>query len=206
MKANQIIFVLLLFFSISFSCNKEEEITGGNYHYKISEPLYPMLFDKESYWIYKNINSKIIDSISLSEIIMDTIGPFNTGKGFTSTYQVFDLKYLSRIFGEYSEQYVGYIISRGSIYGGYIYLSSFRIGDASKNASITAIHDSLIINEIIYRNVVEMNIKKDLYIENDMHLFYVDSIGLIKKEIKEVNNTQTTWEIVNYNIKYLELE
>jgi hypothetical protein len=200
------VYLIFLFSLIPISCTKEEEPSGGNHHYKLSESLYPMLFDKESYWIYKNINTKTIDSISLIEIMMDTIGPFNVGKGYTSTYQVFNLKYSSRIYGEYSEQYVGYLISRGSTNGGYVYLSSFLVGDSSKNASITAIHDSLIINEFLYRNVVEMNIIKDLYIENDMHLFYVDSIGFIKKEIREENNIQVTWEIVNYNIKYLELE
>jgi hypothetical protein len=206
MKANQILLMIMILSLIPFSCSKEEDTTGGNYYYEIDKRLYPLLFNKESNWIYKNMDTNIIDSISLIEIIMDTIGPFNVGKGFTQTFQVFNLRYSSRLYGEYSEQYVGYVISKGSINGGYVYLSSFQAGDSSMNAKITAIHDSLIVNEMIYKNVVEMDIKKDMYIENDMHLFYVDSIGLIKKEIKEENNIKTSWELLNYNIDYLELE
>jgi len=206
MKINQIFQILLISSLILMSCKKSEEVTGGNHYYKINESLHPMLFDVESYWIYKNNMTNIIDSIKLTEVEMDTIGPFNLGNGYTSTYQAFNLKYSSKIFGEYSEQYVGYVISRGSTEGGYVYLSSHKIGDSTANAKITAIHDTLIVNNLIYENVVELNIKKDMYIEDELNLFYVDSIGIIKKEIKEDNIIQDTWELLNYNIKFLEIE
>ena len=191
---------------ISFSCKKEDNSTGGNSYYIIDKNLHSMLFDKNSYWIYKNIDSKAIDSVSVAEIVIDTIGPFNIGKGYTSTYQVYNVKYLSSFYGPYSEQYVGYVISRGSKDGSYVYLSSFQKGDSSLNAKIIAIHDSLSVNEISYRYVVEMEIKKDKYIENPMNLYYVNSIGLIKKEIKEDNVIKITWELLRYNVENLKVK
>lgn len=204
MKTIRQILILIIISIFLVSCDKEEDNIGGNHHYLINEGLYPMLFDKGSYWIYKNTEANNIDTIKLIGIEMDTIGPINTGKGYTSTYQVYNLNYSSNILGEYQEQYVGYVISRGSREGGYVYLSSHQIGDSTMNAKITAIHNSMIINGITFKNVVELDIQKDSYQEYDMNLYYVDSIGLIKKEIKEDNIIQRIWELKEHSINYLE--
>ena len=207
MKAKHLIIILVYIFPLlSFWGCKKEEIKGGSHLYKLDENLYPMLFDKDSYWIYKNMDTNIIDSISLTEVTIDTTEYINIGHGFTERFQTFNLRYRSSITGEYSELYLGWTIRSESEDGGYIYLSSFHIGDSLRNARISNIYDSILVGEKIYYDVVEMNIKKDKYIDNDMNLFWADSIGVLKKEIKENNYIQSTWSLMYYNIKYLKVE
>ena len=196
---------ILIFFIISLlisSCEKNEPF-GGNDHYLLNESLYPLLFDVNSYWVYENNETGTFDSLYLVENIMDTMGPTNVGHGYSSTYQVFNLKYASNINGEYTEHYVGSVITKGSTDGGFLYFSSFWVGDSRRNATISSILDSLELNGNVYKDVVVMDVKKDLYINDDMNLYYVDSIGVIKKEIKEGNAIISTWGLTDYSIKYL---
>ena len=185
---------------------KKEEINGGTTYNKLDEHLYPMLFDKGSSWIYQNTETNIKDSVSLVEVSIDTTEYINIGHGYTERFQFFNLRYTSNIYGEYSQLYLGWTIRSGSEDGGYIYLASNEEGDSLKNARISHIYDSLLVGEKIYFTVVEMNIKKDKYIDNDLNLYWADSIGVIKKEIKQNDYIQATWVLLYDNIKYLEVE
>lgn len=200
MKTLRPLLILMTLLISWISCHREEEYGGGNTLYLVAESLYPMLFDKGSYWIYKNLETNNIDTVVLIEIQMDTIGPFNIGKGYTKTEQVYNLNYSSKVLGEYQEQYIGYVISMRPLGGGFVYLSSHQIGDFSNNAKITAIHDSLIIDGKTFKNIVELDIQKAPFIDHNMNRYYVDSIGLVKKEIKEGNIIQETWELMEYKI------
>lgn len=192
-----ILFSLTALFS---SCQKNDNSVGGNSHYDISEDLYPLLFTPGSYWIYEN-QSRRMDSVNLISSEVDTVGPFNSGKGFTSTSEAYNIVYESSVYGTYQEQFVGYVISKGSVDGDYIYLSSFDVGDASRNARIAAIHDSLEIRGIAYNNVVEMEISKDNYINSEMRLCWVDSIGLVQKIIFENPNDSVIWQLIEYKVE-----
>lgn len=194
-----IIFSFLVFVS---SCKKEDNSVGGNNHYDINENLYPLLFTPGSYWIYENQDMSV-DSVILKSSEVDTAGPFNIGKGFTSTYEAYNLEYESSVYGEYQEQFVGYVISKGSVDGGYIYLSSFDVGETNDNATIVSIHNNMEIKGTTYNQVVEMGINIDDYISSKMSLFYVDSVGIVKKIIIENANDSITWQLIKHKTTLL---
>ena len=57
-----------------------------------------------------------------------------------------------------------------------------------------------------YSNVVEMEVPKSTYVDNDITLYWADSIGIIKKTIIMDNNTLQNWELIRYNTKLIEVE
>lgn len=191
------ILIFVSFILALISC-KEEEIKGINNHHNFDKDLLPLLFSQDSYWIYDDQYGNL-DTVVLISSEIDTLYE-RIGAGSTASYEVYNLEFESSNYGIYIEQYVGYLISRGSIYGGYTYLSSFRVGEENDNALLSEIHDSLEINGIVYCNVVEMQISKDEYIANDMILFYVDSVGVIKKILIESLNDSITWQLIDYEV------
>ena len=195
-----LLFIVLLIFLNA--CSKEKEQDSAVHESKISASLYPFLFKKDSYWIYENQSSRQLDSVVVMSLCRDkfTNGPTSPGQGPNGQTEFFNINYESSVFGNYDEQLVGYIISKGSIYGGYIYLSSYKLGDETKNAKLTNIYDSLSVNGILYSRVVKMENSKDQFLPTDMNLYYVDSIGVIKKELL-VNDTITeTWNLLRYSV------
>ena len=89
-------------------------------------------------------------------------------------------------------------ISRGLINGGFTLLSSKMKGDKRLNAEITEILNSLKVEETTYYNVVKMKISKDNYIKNDCVFYYVDSIGIVKKEFMSNNKVTNTSNLLRY--------
>ena len=201
--------LILIFLCLSLVACEKEAISpgggGGHDHFLVDESLYPLLFDKGSYWIYENKENNVVDTVEIGRIEMDTIGPFNTGHGYSNSYQSFDLVCYSKLMGVFFITYFWDVISISSHEGPYLYLSGDEIGRSWRNARIAAIHDSLIINGLVYNKVVEMDIMRDYQIENDMNLYYVDSIGLIKKEIKEDSTIIETWELIEHSVKYFDV-
>ena len=206
MKVKLSILPILLLCLVLFSCQKENMITGGHDYYQINEQLRPMLFDKGSSWIYVNPQTKEKDSIVIVSIEMDTVGPYAVENGFSASQQIFFLNYYSNLFGNYEEILIGYVISHGSLTGGFVYLSSHQIGDEAMNARIANIHDSLIVNDDVYYKVVEMHIENDSYLKKNMNLYYVDSIGLIKREIKKNFSIAETWILERHDVTLVNLQ
>jgi hypothetical protein len=209
----------LILSTLIISCVEEnepdEEVFINNYfHHKISKNLYPYLFDPGSYWLYNTSENDLIDSIYLDTFKIDTlyIGPSEPGQGPLGEEQYYELTYQSSLSGEYKEYLFGYVISRGFIYGGYIFISTNEIGDIRGNVKLKEIHDSLVINNKIYYDVKEMEIAKEYYVNyetgnmldpdsiDSMNMFFVDSVGLVKKVIKENKTTIETWNLLNYNV------
>ena len=123
----------------------------------------------------------------------------NSGNGFSQHVEIYILDYVSTAFGNYSDTYKGYVITRGVNSSCFVYLSSFKIGDSNLNARITDIHDTLIISGLTFFRVVEMEISSNCnYLASDMRLFYSDSVGVIKKIQFDNMNDSTTWELVDY--------
>ena len=197
--------VFFLVVSIFISCSEENE-SGGITYYKINESLFPFLFDQGSYWIYQNTNdNSIIDSVVLISLLEEEETQM-IGKGYLSKDQVFHLTYQSSKNGTFSEYLIGYVIAKESVNAGFIYLSSRKIGDSSRNASIKNIHGELQINGMAFKDVVEMDIEKAEYISDEMNLFYADSVGLVKKQIKNGNNITEDWELLRYEVHFYEVE
>lgn len=187
-----------MLFCILPSCS-EDNPGGGTQYNEIHENLFSFLFEPGSYWIYSRNEHNMIDSIYLTDQIVYNLSSVSVGQGNSIVNQEYKISYTSSLAGTYSEYLVGYIISRGSVSGGYIYLSSYQIGDVGANARIENIFDSLAIKETTFYNVVMMKITKDNYIETDMHLYYADSIGVIKKEILDGEQIIETWDLMSYN-------
>ncbi len=186
---------------VIFSTCKKEENYGHHSHSEISKNLYPLLFSPDSYWIYEDQNNNL-DSLVLLTNKFDKIS-FGGGHGYSYTADVYNLGYESEKYGAYTEQFVNYLISRGSIKGGYVYLSSFKVGEKFLNAEIRAIHDSLVVYGTTYNQVVEMKITKDEYVKFDMRLYYVDSIGIIKKTIYNSIDDSVTWQLIRHKTTLL---
>ena len=108
--------------------------------------------------------------------------------------------------GDYSNLYVGYAITLGSLYGGYLYLSSHTIGDSSVNAKIVDIYDSILVNSVPYKNVVKMDLKEDYYLKSNLNYYYADSVGIIKKEIKESGAILESWSLIKYSVTLVEMK
>ena len=207
MQNNKTYIILLFTFFIIISCNKDEDSSSSYGYYKISESLYPLVFDIGSYWIYEDTDNLLVDSIIIVDLEIGTYVMVSTsGQGATGEEQFFNLTYSSTIFGQYEEQIIGGIISRGLVYGGYIYISGHNVGVEVNNARISAIYDSLVIKNVIYRNVVKMEISQDRYIDSDMNFYYVDSIGVIKKEIFEDDAITETWELLRFDTQLYSIE
>jgi len=205
MIKNKLLLILLIALTSLSSC-KEENTNGGNHLYTLNERLFPLLFKTGSYWIYKMDGGESIDTLIVKDAKIDTIGPFNVGDGYTSTDQVYYIGYSSSINGDYSNLYVGYAITLGSLYGGYLYLSSHTIGDSSVNAKIVDIYDSILVNSVPYKNVVKMDLKEDYYLKSNLNYYYADSVGIIKKEIKESGAILESWSLIKYSVTLVEMK
>lgn len=191
-----------LFIFVFSACSLDnDDPIGGNTHTSINPSLYPMFFKENSQWIYLNSVSEEWDSIQVLSRTMDTIGPFTSSSGFTTTEEVIDYAFSSSKQGEYDERYMGFLISRSSASGGNVYISSFHVGDATSNSYIKAIHPQMQIGDFSFDNVVEMDIIADSYISEDMNLYYVDSIGVVRKEIRVNNEITETWDLVQYSVE-----
>lgn len=187
-----ILFIPLLFL---VSCEKEERGCAGPTYSYLDERLYPLLFEEGSYWIYKIDSTNNLDSVVLSEKVKTTFA-HNTGHGCASIEEVYYLSYFGTLSGNYRDVYIGYVIARNDPYGGFLYLSSHYIGDESSNARIEDIYDTLVVENVAYYNVVKMNIQMATHLSSAMNLYYVDSIGIVKKEIKNDENIIETLNLV----------
>lgn len=192
------IFAILMITSVFFaSCEKGE--SGGNTNESLNEGLYPMLFSPGSYWIYESSINGDLDSLFLTDIIDDKV-VIVTGKGYTSTFEAYKLTYLGQNSGWYNEYLFGYVISRGKTNGGFVYFAGDYVGESVSNASISAFLDTLTINSETFRNVIKMEVEKDSYIEDNQFLYYVDSVGVVKKEIIKSSGAIEAWTLTNRNV------
>jgi hypothetical protein len=198
--------MLIMFLSIIFSgCHKESK-DKDYFHRKISQSLYPYLFDTGSYWIYKKSNSNIPDSTIVKSITKNTfiVGPMGPGQGDQGDEEYYSIHY--QCFpanNTYDEQLLGYVISQGLYSGGFVLLSSKKIGDISQNAEILDVLDSLTIENRTYKTVVKMKVSQDEYIAQNYQLYYVDSIGVIKKEIMDNGTVRETWNLLRFRTNLL---
>jgi len=109
----------------------------------------------------------------------------------------------------YNDYLVGYIICRclgpSGYPSGYLLLTSKKIGDKSEDAEIVDVLDSMLVENHLFKQVVKMKIISGNCITENYFLYYVDSIGMIKKERFENDSVLETWNITNYKINLLKL-
>jgi len=202
------LFIISLVLGIT-SCKKDKVNESKTLtHGKISQDLYPYLFDANSYWVYKKINSTTLDSINVKSIKRDTleIGPIVPGQGPQGDEEIYRISYVSSLTNtSFEEQLLGSVITRGEFSGGMIYISSKKVGDESSTVKIINVFDTLTVETKKYKNVVKVKVTKDVFIDKNYFLYYVDSIGIVKKEILTNDNVSETWNLLRSNIKLLKV-
>lgn len=216
--------IIALAFTMA-ACEENE----NNELIKIDSTLKPFLFDKGSYWVYTMVPIKadtlviqkdslstpkdsIIfvndttnvqrDTIRVESIAKDTIYP----SGMTRTYEIYDIKYFSSLNDStFNEQLIGYVITKGQVNGGFVLLSSKRNGDKSLNAEIVNVSEEMKVENVTYKQVVKMKVTKDKFINDSYFLYYVDRIGIIRKEKLGLNVLKKDSVIETWNLKHADV-
>ncbi|MGE5316810.1 MAG: hypothetical protein ACM3ME_02355 [Chloroflexota bacterium] len=225
----KLLIALLIITSVISGCVKDQ--ADSTILVKPDKALYPFLFDKGSYWIYTMIPLKadtiktvpknpltppkdsivyvrdtthiVRDTVMVESIETDTL--YITGN--IRYYQYYRIKYHSSATNQvYEDDLYGYVISRGLNNGGFLLLSSKKKGDKSKNAEIIDVMEEMKMEDKTYKQVVKMKVLKDEYISDNYFLYYVDHVGIIRKE-KIVNDTiKETWNLIRYKVSLLKPE
>ncbi len=210
MKANKpkALLILLVLSVFVVSCEKQDELENELHFYKISESLHPFLFTEGSSWIYSNLSNAAADTVVIIDFESDelSLGPTGPGQGPRGSSEFFNISYQSSFSDDFEEQLIGSIISRGLISGGYTYLSGFDIGEENGNAVLVDIIDTLTVGNLIFNDVVKMDLSADNHLHQDLNLYYVDSIGVVKKEVKQNNSIIETWNLVEYDVSIHQIE
>jgi len=202
----RVLTVILLALTLFFSCKKDKKTTT-EHHGKININLHPFLFNDNSYWIYKDSISGTIDSTIVTSIHRGSfsIAPNSSGQGPQGDEECFKISYKSfPNNNNFSEELFASSISRGNISGGVTYIATKSIGTRIQNASIEYIYDSLIVEGHTYFNVVKMRVQADAYISSNYNLYYVDSIGIIKKDLRIGEIVSNTWNLLRYNTNVID--
>jgi len=190
-------FTTILCSILIFSCEPEGDTipTTG-----IDKGLYPFLFDTGSYWVYKDsvtgsLDSTIVTSIDRKTILTPTV-PGGKPKTNSKT-ELFEIRYVSYPTNTKSfNMLIGRVISEYDWWTGYRYLSGKQIGDESDYAKINNVIDVLNVEGNEYKDVVKMRIRHQY---DSSYLYYVDGVGLIKKQ-KIIRDTITeTSNLLRYN-------
>lgn len=208
----KVVLVIALALTIA-ACDKNEE----KYELvKIDKTLYPFLFDKGTQWVYQkgmrdSIDSLtvIMDTIKVEAITKDTISPL----GLFRSYEIYDIKYFSSLKDStFNEQLIGYVITKGQVDGGFVLLSSKKKGDKSLNAEIVNVSDEMTVEDVTYKKVVKMKVSKDQFIKDSYYLYYVDQVGMIKKEKLGLNaamkedSIMESWTLIKSDIQLFKAE
>lgn len=195
--------LLFAFIIFTFACTKQEDPQSNPAQRgPISPTLHSFIFKENSFWVYRRFTDSSIDSV----VVRDTELQWLYLSGGGPILQELTMTYYSTKFDYYTE-YVAYnIITEGKMSGGIKFIGGMNVGDSLLNARLTEIHDTLIINGDSYSNVIEMHVGKDEYINKDMNLYYVDSIGVVRKEIKDSSSVVETWDLIRYNVTIYDLE
>ena len=104
--STSLLMILFIGLMVCPACKEEEENTY--FQHKISRDLYPLLFDEGSYWIYKNTDTSVVDSVVLTKVRIDTVahGPSGPGQGSPGEEEVYHLFLRSSQFGLYDKYLV----------------------------------------------------------------------------------------------------
>jgi len=228
-EVNLIVILILALAMAMIGC-KEEEEKKPTILVKIDKSLYPFLFDKGSLWIYTKVNfindtipvkhpetsvkkDSIISVRDTVNIILDTVNVESIEKDTLYVpdnvryYEYYNIRYHNSFEDTiYNEQLLGYVISRGLNNGGFVLLSSKKQDDKSMNATIVSVTDEMKVENVTYKQVVKMKVDKDQFIKDNYFLYYVDKVGVIRKE-KVVNDTiRETWNLKNHTIQLLKVQ
>jgi len=200
----KVLLLLLFSFILLSACKRKKDATPIEQSpEKISSGLYPLLFNINSYWVYRDTVSNALDSVALTDVNRSTynVPPLNPGTGSQGTEEIFvNTLYSSHTNNTFHETYIGDVISIGDYSSGYIYLGGTTVGTNSGLTTLTAMIDSLTINNHTYHHVKKISLG---YSPNFKYYYWADYIGLIRKEIETNSIITERWDLQrNLNLIY----
>lgn len=187
------LFILIIFF---YACKKDQvqpAATSQRSFSPISSTLHPLLFDTSSYWIYSN--GSLLDTVSLTSVMREEM--YVTPK--QSKDETFILNFESTEYNTYTERFMGAIITRNWVNEGWVYASNLGVGESYGGLTFIGIFDTLSVGSQEFFNVSQFKVQQGSYFSDDMHLFYCDSVGVIRKEILSGSSVVETWNLIEYN-------
>lgn len=166
---------------------------------------------KDSIVYVRDSTNIIMDSVYVESIEKDTL--YVTGN--VRYYEYYRIKYHSSVRIKhpasvtdvtYEDYLYGYVISRGLNKGGFLLLSSKKTGDKSMNAEISAVMEEMKMGNKTFKQVVKMKVLKDEYISDNYFLYFVDHVGIIRKEKVVKDTIRETWNLDHYKVSLLKPE
>ena len=209
--------IIILFFCSTFiQCHKDDKPSADptpqtEYHY-IQESIKPFEVKTNSYWVYKNDSTGVQDSVGVLSIETGMIWTIpqvhGQGGGTQSEYYKINLKsYLNSTL--YNNFIINNIMKRdgGGTWGQEgqpIYMANSAVGTSFNGMEISSKLNTLNINGITFNNITKIKItaanQYQQVFANDTYLYYVDTVGLIKKETVLGLNNIESWSIIRWKI------
>ena len=173
---------------------------------KIGEyfPVYP-----NSYWIYKNQNGDtVIHRTSLQYHLFSNYhpvnSPYDTIKYYATLYDSMKVDYYSIYIGSHSYHESGWKrILPDSIELNMLFQENYIWANTYNSGKIETIDTSITIQTKLYNSVIIVQEYTDpsLGALNCGRTFYAKDIGIIKKELRDINTDSITFEeLLDYNI------
>ncbi len=208
------ILLIFLFCLTFYACHKDKQPTADTTpetkYFYIQQSIKPFEVKANSYWVYKNDSTGVFDSISVlsTETGMVWTTPQVHGQvgGVQSEYYKINLKSFS-----YNTNYNYYILNNfikmngGGTWGQDgqpIYMANSIVGTTFSGMEIISNLNSININGVTFNNVTKIKITTANQIQpefsNDTYLYFVDTVGLIKKDIVLGINNIESWSIKNW--------
>lgn len=196
---------LLLSAALITSCKKDDQSKTIPYEY-FSDELKPYLFKNDSYWVYQNDSTNILDSVYITNIKHDFFGslPSGPGQGPSMYYEYYKIY----LHGNYSSvDYVDFLFdcritrngNENPNFGQPILLLHSTIGDTIMGAVLTDTIPSLTVLETTFYKIKKMKIiysdQNQSEFSHDTYLYYKDSVGLIKKVIDLGGGNFESWSL-----------
>jgi len=206
----KIIYILTVVICTLGACKDDNEVIKNTTY--LMENIKPYMFDVNSYWVYKNVETQQLDSIYVVSVLHDTIitQPATSHDLYEHSAEIYQINMKSSIFYEEFNDIIKFrtICRNGSLsygdYGQAIFSKDIKVGDEMGGMSIIEFIDNLEINGSVFSNITKIKITaikqyKHIF-DNDTYLYFVDGIGIVKKEIDLESGQIETWELVKSNV------
>ena len=209
--------LLILLFSLAFvECHKGEKSSTTPtpetvYHY-IDQSIKPFEVKANSYWVYSNDSTGVQDSVSVlsTETGMIWTIPQVHGQGGGIQYEYYKINLKSYLNNIYYNNFIlnNFMkINGGGTYGQEgqpIYMANSAIGTSFNGMEISNKLNSLTVSGVTFNNITKIKITASNQYQheftNDTYLYYVDTVGLIKKETLLGLNNIESWSIKHWKI------
>ena len=209
--------ILLVLFSLAFvKCHKDEKPAATDtpetvYHY-IEQSIKPFEVKTNSYWVYKNDSTGVQDRVSVlsTETAMIWTIPQVHGQGGGTQSEYYKINLKSFLNNTYYNNFIltNFMkINGGGTYGQEgqpIYMANSAIGTSFNGMEIINKLNSLNINGVTFNNITKIKITSSNQYQqefiNDTYLYFIDTVGLIKKETVLGLNNIESWSIKRWKI------